>query len=81
MFNIKHINDILNVLNSNSRLFAGNTCLNINAVNPSFLSKKINQELTIAHKLKTVNKIAVHPENLKAWIPPKTTHFIFRISI
>ena len=57
-----YINDIMSALNSNPRLFADNTCLNINAVTPSLLSIKMNQELTTELKWTTANKITVNPE-------------------
>ena len=51
------INDIPNDLNSNPRLFADDTCLNINAVIPSILSEKMNQKLSIVHKWTTANQL------------------------
>ena len=57
-----YINDYPNALNSNPRLFVDDTCLNINAVTPSILSEKMNQELTTVHKWTTANKIIVNPE-------------------
>ena len=52
-----YINDIPTALNSNPRLFADDTCLNINAITPSNLIEKMNQELTTVHEWTTANKI------------------------
>ena len=77
-----YINDIPNALNSNPRLFANDTCLNINAVTPSILSVKMNQELTIVHKWTTANKTTVNPEKSHCLIlPPKNILSISNTSI
>ena len=44
------INDTPHALNSNPRLIAADTCLNISAVTPAMLSEKMNLELTTVHK-------------------------------
>ena len=77
-----YINDIPNALNSNPRLLADDTCLNINVVTPSILSKKMNQELSTVHKWTTANKITVNPEKSHCLIiPPEKTLSISNISI
>ena len=43
---LTYINDVPNVFNSNLRLFADDICMDINAVTPSILSEKMNQEQT-----------------------------------
>ena len=73
---------IPNALNSNPRLFADNTCLNINAINPFILSEKTNVELTTVHKWTTAKKITVHlSKSYCLIIPPKKTLSISNISI
>ena len=77
-----YINDIPHALNSNPRLFADDTCLNINAVTPAMLSEKMNLELTTVHKWTTANKITVNPQKSHCLIiPPKKNHRISNISI
>ena len=77
-----YINDIPRALNSNPRLFADDTCLNINAVTPAMLSEKMNLELTTVHKWTTANKITVNPQKSHCLIiPPKKNHCISNISI
>ena len=77
-----YFNDIPNALNSNPRLFADDTCLNINAITPSNLSEKMNQELTTVHKWTTANKITANPEKSHCLIIPlKKTLSISNISI
>ena len=61
-----YINDSLYALNLNPRLFADDTCFNVNAVIPSILREKLNQELTTVHKWTTANKITANPKNLTA---------------
>ena len=77
-----YINDIPHALNSNPRLFADDTCLNINAVTPAMLSEKMNLELTTVHKWTTANKITVNPQKSHCLIiPPKKNHRVSNISI
>ena len=77
-----YINDIPHALNSNPRLFADDTCLNINAVTPAMLSEKMNLELATVHKWTTANKITVNPQKSHCLIiPPKKNHRISNISI
>ena len=76
-----YINNIPNALNSNPRLFADDSYLNINAVTPSILSEKMNQGLTTVHKWSTANKITVNLEKSPCLImPPKKTLSISNIS-
>ena len=77
-----YINAIPHALNSNPRLFADDTCLNINAVTPAMLNEKMNLELTTVHKWTTANKITVNPQKSHCLIiPPKKNHRISNISI
>ena len=77
-----YINDISNALNSNLRLFADDTCLNINAVTMSILCTKINQELSTVHKWTTASKITANPAKSHCLrILPKKTLSISNISI
>ena len=79
---LTYINDILNVLNSNPRLFADNTsCFNINAVIPSILSGKMNQEITSVHKWTIANKTTVNTQKSHCFAITPKRHLIPNISI
>ena len=57
-----YINDIPNALFSKPRLFADDTCLVIQASNPSSLEKSVNRELVNVCEWTKANKITVNPK-------------------
>ena len=69
-----YINDIPNALFSKPTLFANDTCLVIQAPNPSLLEDSVNQELVNVYEWTKANEITVHPKKTSVLIiPPKAT--------
>ena len=69
-----YINDIPNTLFSKPRLFADDTCLVIQAPNPSLLENSVNRELVNVYEWTKANKITVNPKKTSVLvIPPKAT--------
>ena len=79
-----YINDIPNALFSTPRLFADDTCLVIQAPNPSLLENSVNRELVNVYKWTKANKITVNHKKTsvlimlpKATSPPSNIHLVF----
>ena len=83
-----YINYIPNALFSKPRLFADDTCLVIQAPNPSLLENSVNRELVNVYEWTKANKITVNPKKTsvliippKATSPPPNIHLVFNGSI
>ena len=78
---LTYVNGILNALNSNPRLFADNTCFNINTIIPSILSGKMNQEIILVHIWTIANKTTVNTQKSLCFAIIPKRHLILNISI
>ena len=83
-----YINNIPNTLFSKPRLFADDTCLVIQAPNPSLLENSVYRELVNVYEWTKANKITVNPKKTsvliippKATSPPPNIHLVFIGSI
>ena len=64
------VNDIPNALFSKPRLFADDTCLVIQAPNPSLLENRVNRELVNVYEWTKAHKIMVNPKKTSVLIIP-----------